>query len=933
MKVVRMFLMAVAMLAYCHFAFSQTGKLEGSVFDKEYTDALIGASVILEGTTYGAVTDIDGKYSITGIPAGTYQVRFSYIGYDSRLVDNVVIGAGATVELNMFLSMGGAMLEAVEIVDYVRTNTENAVLMEIKMANQIASGISAQQIGRSLDRDAGQVVRRVPGVSLMGNFINIRGLNPRYNSVLLHNATAPSLETDIKSFSFDMIPSGQIDRIIINKSPSADMTGDFAGGVVKLHLRSLPTENFYSVGYSTSIRTGTTFQDFYKGDHGGLFGLTVGSYHKLPDGFPDDVRKVGVDALISAGRSMKNDWVAKKSMAIPDQSFTFSMGHRMMGKRGLIGEITAINYSYSSAYQQVDRSDYNQYDFDDDKADPIYDFDDDLYTNNARIGIIHNWSFRLGKKTLIEFKNMANFTANSQYTFRQGQHYEFNYFPANHGFNQVFRGLYSGQLIGRHDVADDAGQVNWIAGFGNTYRKQPDYKRYRAERDPEDNSVQLFVPVGNAQPGFLGRFYSDMKEFVGTGGVSYAYKLGYKAGKNIIPTLTVGSYNEYKYRDFSARNIGFIRAPQFQLESLSMPVDELFAPENINNTTGVILDEQSNPSDNYSAYSLLAAIYSNIELPVNKFKIVAGLRYEYFLQRLNSATLTNDPVEVNRPNHFILPSVNISYNILSSMLVRVAYGMTYNNPEFREFAPFAFYDFNFNNTIVGQPNLVSSTIQNMEAKWEWYPATSDVINLSVFYKRFKNPIEVTTIPGQNSSGGSKSFWFRNAQYADVVGVEMEMKKTFANAGSSFFKNLGIMLNASYINSEVNLGKEALGESDKRPLQGQSPYLFNGGLFYHDKDRNYQINVMYNVNGPKIMFVGTDNYPDIYEMPRHLLDISASYLFRKNVELSFGVADVLNAEVIWLQDGNQNDKLERKNDQRIQSFKPGSVFTAGVKYNF
>lgn len=270
MIVVRMFFMAVAWFAYCHFAWAQSGKLEGTVFDREYTEPLIGASIALEGTSYGTITDIDGAYSIAGIPAGTYQVRFSYLGYDTRIVENVVIKAGETVELNIFLSMSGAMLEGVEIVDFRRTNTENAVLMEIKMANQIASGISAQQIARSLDRDAGQVVRRVPGVSLMGNFINIRGLNPRYNNVLLHNATAPSLETDIKSFSFDMIPSGQIDRIIINKSPSADMTGDFAGGVVKLHLRSIPTENFYSIGYSTSIRAGTTFQDFYKGEHGGF---------------------------------------------------------------------------------------------------------------------------------------------------------------------------------------------------------------------------------------------------------------------------------------------------------------------------------------------------------------------------------------------------------------------------------------------------------------------------------------------------------------------------------------------------------------------------------------------------------------------------------------------------------------------------------------
>ncbi len=108
---------------------------------------------------------------------------------------------------------------------------------------------------------------------------------------------------------------------------------------------------------------------------------------------------------------------------------------------------------------------------------------------------------------------------------------------------------------------------------------------------------------------------------------------------------------------------------------------------------------------------------------------------------------------------------------------------------------------------------------------------------------------------------------------------------------------------------------------------------NAGIFFGDREKNYQVNVLYNVAGEKIMFVGFQDYPDIYEMPRHTLDISASYMFPKRVELSFGVADVLNYEVLWLQDGNGNGKLERKVDQQIQRFRPGSVVSLGLKYNF
>jgi TonB-dependent receptor len=378
--------------------------------------------------------------------------------------------------------------------------------------------------------------------------------------------------------------------------------------------------------------------------------------------------------------------------------------------------------------------------------------------------------------------------------------------------------------------------------------------------------------------------------------------------------------------------MGFIRSPQFDISLLGKTIDELFAEENINNTTGIKLDEQTNPSDSYDANTLLLAPYAKIELPIKKLKVVAGLRYEYFVQKLSSADFTNRPIEVNRPNNFILPSVNISYSFSPKMLVRAAYGMSINNPEFREIAPFGFYDFNYNFTFRGNPNILSSKVQNAELKWELYPQNNEVINVSVFYKHFQNPIEVVVVPGAGS-GGAKSFTFNNAETASLYGAEIEIKKGFTTSASKFLQRTGVMFNASYIRSMVNLGEISNGQSDNRPMQGQSPYLVNGGIFYHDKDHNYQINVLYNVYGKKIMFVGFDDYPDIYEMPRHSLDFSASYLFPKNVELSFGIADILNNKVQWIQDANGDGKFEANKDQQIQSYRPGQVVSVGVKYNF
>jgi outer membrane receptor for ferrienterochelin and colicin len=927
-------LLFVILLGNFMTSFAQTGSIEGHVFDKDMQEPLIGAAVMIEIASTGASSDDEGNFNISNISVGTYSIKISYLGYDTKVIENVNVLSGQKTILNVALSETVGELAVVEVVAFRKTNTESAMLMEIKNTDLMASGISAQQIGKSMDRDAAQVVKRVPGVTLMGNFINIRGLNPRYNSVLLHNATVPSLETDIKSFSFDMIPSGQIDRMLIMKSPSAELPGDFAGGVVKVFTKSIPNENFYTLHYSTQFRLGTTLKDFYQSEQNALFHLGFDNQHGLPANFPKDLRKSSAEELTKAGRSMTNDWVANKSVAIPDQRIAFTMGHRIIGKKVLIGEITAINYSNSRSIYNVKRSDYNVYNPENKQSSVIYDFDDTQYNSDVKLGLIHNWSFRFKKGSTIDFKNLANFSSSAQYIHRGGEHYEFSYFPNNYSFDQVFKGIYSGQIIGHHELSEGAANLDWLVGIGYTYRNQPDYKRYRSDLDTSTGTSTLYVPIGNAQPFFLGRFYSNMKELLTNAQVNYSYKIGYKKSKKFLPTLSSGINVEYKDRTFGSRNIGFIRSPQFDINHLNKGIDELFQQENINTTTGVILDEQSNPSDSYTANNLLGAAYAKIELPIQNFKVVAGVRYELFQQKLNSATLTNDPINVNRTQHSILPSINTSYSFMKNkMVARLAYGMTVNHPEFREIAPFGFYDFNYNFTFSGNPKLVSASIHHAELKWEYYPSISDVINFSVFYKRFINPIEVVIVQGAGGSGGSKSFTFNNANNANLYGAEIELKKSFTKSSNKILKNTGVMLNATYLISNVYLGENIAGQSNNRPLQGQSPYVINSGIFYNNQEKNYQINLMYNVSGKKIMFVGSQDYPDIYEMPRHTLDLSASYQFPKNVEITAGISDILQSKVLWLQDGNNDGKFDRKNDQMIQKYQPGSVINLGVKYNF
>ena len=194
------------------FTFAQDGTIRGTIKDAKTKEDLVGATIFIEGLSKGTAADINGFFSISTVPAGKYKLKISFVGYKAKFIENVQVIAQQVTEINTLVGEEGATLNEVKVIGQKLTNTEVSVVSEIKAAQQIVSGISAAQIGKTLDRNAAEVVKRVPGVTIFNErFINIRGLNERYNTVLLNNAFAPSMEADVRSFSFDVIPSAQIE--------------------------------------------------------------------------------------------------------------------------------------------------------------------------------------------------------------------------------------------------------------------------------------------------------------------------------------------------------------------------------------------------------------------------------------------------------------------------------------------------------------------------------------------------------------------------------------------------------------------------------------------------------------------------------------------------------------------------------------------------
>lgn len=914
-------------------AFAQKGTISGTITGLEggKVQPMPFVNVALKGSSTGATTDLDGRFSFTADP-GNHTLLVSFVGFEP-VERPVTVVAGQTARVDIELKGQAVEMKAVEVVTTRRTETEAAVVMETRRSEQVVNGVGREQISKGQDRTAGDVVKRIPGVTMVGDrFIMIRGLADRYNTVMMNDVIAPSLESDKRAFSFDILPSGALDRIMIYKTGAPELPGEFAGGVIKIHTMNVPNENQTRVDYSTSYRAGSTFSAFNNSQRSGTDNLGFDNgLRQLPDAFPGNLFNTNPESLQAAGRSLANNWVSEQRNAAPDQRFSMLLARRFggEGKKVTGGNVTSLSYTNTMASYTAKNYNYNVFDPEMQMSDSIYNYSDNENFQVVRVSAMSNFSLLAGSRTKLEFRNLFTQQGIDQTTLRTGYNFEEQFEVRNYAFRYQQRTIYSGQLHGEHELRPDVSNLSWTAGYGRTWSQEPDFRRLRTVRDinttDANTPFQTIIPPG-ATTLDAGRFFSEMNESVMTGKVDYTQSF---AGERNTFKLRAGLFTEIKDRTFSARWMSFRASNSSQLDQslLFAPLDEVFSDPNINNTNGFKLEEGTNPSDRYTASNALFAGYVGGTMNLSSVTVIsAGVRAEHNTQQLNSATFGGRRVNVDNPILSILPSINVSHQVKERSQVRLAWATTVNRPEFRELAPFAFYDFSFNNVLSGNDSLKIATIQNIDARYEFYPSAAEVVSFGVFFKQFTNPIEMFFLPGAGS-GGTRNFSFGNAQSATSVGAELEVKRQLSGLFTSgYLSRVGFMFNAAYIVTEVDLGDVA-GQAQRRPLMGQSPYIVNAGLYYQDTERKLQYNILYNVIGPRLFAVGTFGTPDIYEMPRNVVDLTLTKGLGKRFDVKLSAQDILNQRTLLIQDSNESGGIDDR-DEEIMSFRRGSYFSIG-----
>lgn len=936
-------------------AFADPGSIRGSIKDAKTKEALIGASVLIEGTQIGAAADVDGNFVLSNVPVGTHKIIISFVSYQTKEIPNVRVESGNITVIDTELDEEGKALQEVVVRGSRATNTEVAVISEIKQLKPIAVGISAAQIQKSQDRDAAAAIRRVPGISIVDNrFVMIRGLGSRYNAVLINDVITPSTEVDTRSFSFDLIPSNIIDRMIVYKSGSAESPGDFAGGVIKIYTKRRPDQNFTDGALTVGYRANTTFQSVQSHSRSGATWLGLwGADQTLSSSFPK--RSADFNTLSSAdraayGRILPNSWALKNVNVSPDVRLAFNLGRRFDIGNMDVSNITNINYSTTNQFSNIDLKLYQN----GLSANDVFEkYKDSNYSRQTRIGVLHNWTFRFSPVFNLEWKTLFNQMGNTETVAREGQRVVDEYDVKNYSQRFENRTIVTTQVSGDHKIGDLT-KLNWITGFGYTGRWEPDWKRIRfqrptAEPGSEATPYQAVAPI-DPNPIDLGRFYSKLNERVVTLAVNGEHTFGNPVDRE-PNKIRFGVYGERKDRDYSARFYGYTNVGNAS-EILRSDLGSIFTPQNVTGVDGgLTIKDGTKDLDSYTGINNYYAAYLSGDVNFgSKAILTLGFRGEYNNQQLHS-TIVNERKELVDNIVFIpLPSLNFTYKLSEKQNLRLAYSSTLNRAEFREMAPFTYFDFNLLADIRGNTALKTAKIQNIDAKWEFYPTANELISVTGFYKHFKNPIETFLIP----TGNGLAYTFINAGSAQSYGVEAEVRKGFAQASSRFLQNLTLVANASLIKSKVDLGQVVEGPDlsgaiqkydltgitdSKRPMANQSPYLVNAGVYYAEPN-GWQWNVLYNVFGQRIFAVGNVDNPTVYEMPRNVIDLNISKKFKNNLELRLGIQDILNQPVRFSQDFNRDGKIGSdvttkgpNADQDIRKFRRGSYFTLTAAYNF
>lgn len=935
-------LLILLLLTY-GFTSAQTGTLAGSIIDGEFVEPMAFANVIVKGTTIGTTSDFDGKYQLELEP-GTYTIVFSFVGYTTQEITDVVIKEGEVTPLDVTLTTNS--LETIFITTSIKRNTENAVLNLQKKSVVVLDGLSAQSIKSTGASNLASAVKNIPGVSIEGGkYVYVRGLGDRYTKSILNGIDIPGLDPDRNTIQMDLFPTNILDNVIVLKSASAEYPADFTGGIVDIVTKDFPTKPEYTVSLGTGYNPDMHFNDNYlnyTGSDTDFFGFDDGTrdlpihrYQPITGTFENKL------LLNSLTNRFQKELKAKQETSNANFDFGFTLGNQYD-----LGD-DKIGYQASFSYK-------NQTTFYENRQDGAF-------VKNSSDSSVNDLSFVLNSNGSEGINNVIlNGMLGLTYKIDKSK-FKANLLHIQNGestagtFDQVIsqdgvggglepltkdalayteRSITNLLISGDHRFSDDENALNLEWKLSPTFSKVMD-KDHRITPLQQSGEGDFFIsPSASTFPIQLWRNLIE-ENWAGKVDLDNTVNLFGKPAK-----LKFGGAYTYKFRDFSIDDYTFNISGDDSFIA-DGNVDNLLASENLWNPTTdsgthLVFGDQFNPNDAYEGEQRIGATYFSAEFYLSeKLKTVLGVRTEffnsYYTGQNNSSVFDRELIldEID-----LFPSTNLIYSLNDESNIRSSYSRTTARPSFKEASVAQIFDPITNRLFIGNINLIPTYVNNFDLRYERFGEAGQMFAVSGFYKDFKDPIEQAFF-----LQAPTQLTVDNLGNAKVYGVELEVRQRLGFI-SEDLNNLKFNANVSFIKSELTMSDDEFesrrlaardGESidRERNLQGQAPFLLNFGLDYNNSDIGLQTGLFFNVQGETLEVVGIGLVPDVYTKPFEILNFTLNKSFGENKRSS---VDLKVSNILGSDRESAYQSYETQ-DQIFSLRSPGTEFSLGYTFKF
>ncbi|NOU61561.1 TonB-dependent receptor [Marinifilum caeruleilacunae] len=908
-------LLLVLFLSLSSFGlYAQKGSISGNVKDGKTGEALIGASVFVDGTTLGTVTDFDGNYTIPNVPAGTVTVKCSFISYETSSKENVSVSEGNSALVNFVMGESTVALEDVKVVAKANRESEVVLLIDQKKSIGIKQSIGAQELASQGVSDAAAAASKISGVTKNegSGDVYVRGLGDRYLSTTMNGLPIPSDDVDKKNIDLNLFGTDIIKNIGINKTYSAGAYADQSSGNVDIVSKTLSEK--ITIGLGTKVNTNVlqsgVFDNF----------KTTQNFKDVSFGFYDLPYQT-VDAVNN------QSWNTEKRDLPIGYDFSILAGKKFKLFDKDLSVFATLSHENESEYKDGIYKKYRSNVLDNSFND-VEQFETKINTT----GLL-NMTYDFDANNNINFNTVwVHKTSDQLYEQgRNGEGYVFDQDPQEDGAfvrdqNLKETNLLINQLLGSHKI-NEKNTINWAVAYNQVKAEEPN--RIRNEVNILDENTVQFAHVGdfqqrksqqNIEDSELNGYLKDEMIFIDQDDKKFK--------------LNFGGNFRMKERDFSSQFIG-VRAKGVQVSSIDN-LDEALLNRSLYSNNSLIIRDRV--ADTYNATLDVFAAYVDAGFQINKLSGTVGVRYEKDEMEIdwNVANYVGRVGSLSNSYDNMLPALNVKYQLNEKSALRFAASKTITLPEFKELAPFEYVS-PTGRVTKGNPDLKNSENYNFDLKWEMFPTAKQLVSVSAFYKMIKDPINLA-----QTRGSSGNFVYENTgDKADVYGFEFETRFALIKAETTEMPELNLVLNATKMWFKQDLLEEfQYNNKTESDLQGASDFILNGTLsFSNNKEKEFMATLTGNYSSDKVFALGAPEdfansatlfNNEIIEKGFVTLDLVLSKKLSDRISMKLSGKNLLNPDI------EQTQEIKplsgEASNEVVSSYKKGISLSLGVKIN-